>query len=132
MTTLQNHKISHILVGILATTLLLLLFSFFGSTMLINWGGINRLNGLVYFETRIFYWTCLLLIWLYSIKVEKQNLLIWKEQNQKIRTYIKLAGVLFAIQFIGTLIIQWVLSFTHFNKNSTYLTEMINIFQQNM
>src|SRR5664279_895252 len=84
----HNSKQSTILTGIVSVLLLLFLLSFTNSSPFLHLMGLSKINGTIFFISRMLYWVCLLLVWLYSIKIEKQKLLIWKERKYTFSTYL--------------------------------------------
>lgn len=120
-------------IGILFLLLLLFLFSLLGSQSVLNLFGLSKVNTTIFFISRLLYWLVLLLVWFYSIKVEKQPLLIWEERKYKLSTYIAAIIVIILILFI-CLIFLVILFYFIVGKTpttSTKLLGMVNIFREN-
>ncbi|MFC3363541.1 CPBP family intramembrane glutamic endopeptidase [Pedobacter fastidiosus] len=88
-------------------------------------------NATTLFISRLLIWFCLLLIWFYSIKFEKQKLLIWEEKNYNIPFYIISVILMFIIIIIGVTCIQKAISLLGLKSNSASLVRIVNIFKKN-
>jgi len=119
------------LVGIIFILLFLFLCSRFGSSSMLRTFGLSELNATILFISRILYWISLVFLWLYSVKVEKRNVLIWKDHKYKLLTYAKSILLLFTVLFVGLILIQILYSLTNLNKHSIKLVEIGNILRQN-
>jgi membrane protease YdiL (CAAX protease family) len=56
-------------------------------------------NEKIFFLARLKIWLCLFLVYLYSIKIEKQNFLLWEEQKYSFTFYLKLIAKIFLTLF---------------------------------
>jgi membrane protease YdiL (CAAX protease family) len=119
------------LVGIFSILFLLFLLSLLGTSPLLNLFGLSKINATLLFISRILYWLSLVLLWLYSIKFEKQNLLIWDEQKYKLSTFLISIIVIFAVLIIGLILISLVYRLTGISKTSIKLLEMVAVFRAN-
>jgi CAAX protease family protein len=126
---LKKHKLY--LIGILSILVLLFLISLTGFPFFLNMLGLPAMTSTLFFISRMLYWLSLLLLWLYAIKVEKENLLIWKERKYSFLIYLLFVIAIYVILFAGALIIQTLLSFTRFSSNSNILHQIINILKKN-
>lgn len=124
-------KQSIVLIGIISILLLLFLFSLTGSSPFLHLVGLSKLNGTIFFASRMLYWVCLVLVWLYSTKVEKQNLLIWKERKYKFLTSLASVIAIYLILFAGNIVIEKLLSLISVSNKSAKLSEIINILRGN-
>lgn len=88
-------------------------------------------NATTLFISRLLIWFCLLLIWFYSIKFEKQKLLIWEEKNYNIPFYIISVILMFIIIIVGVTCIQKAISLLGLKSNSASLVKIVNIFKKN-
>jgi membrane protease YdiL (CAAX protease family) len=132
MTTfLPKPKLLKIITGIALAFLLLSFFPLGGSTSFLRSIGLQKVNASFFFITRLYSWLCVILIWLYAIKIEKQPLLLWEEKKQSLKIYILSILSLFGIIFAGMLFIQAILHFTHLNNKSNVLSNLVIIFRQN-
>jgi membrane protease YdiL (CAAX protease family) len=71
------------------------------------------------------------LLWLFSNKLEKQNLLIWQEKRYKFSTYIISIILIYVVLFIGLIFINSFLFLLGSNKPSTKLLEFAAILRGN-
>lgn len=119
-----------VVIGIISILVILFLSTFIGSVPVLNLFGLSQINATVYFLSRLFYWVCLALLILYSIKIEKQNLLLWKEKEYKFFTYLLFIVITYLILFAGGFIIQKLLAH-HTNLKSDKISELVIIFRSN-
>ncbi|MEO8416613.1 MAG: type II CAAX endopeptidase family protein [Ginsengibacter sp.] len=119
-----------VIFGIIAILILLILVSFTTSAPVLRFLGFTHISVAAFLTSRILYWLCLGLLILYSIKIEKQPLLIWGEKKYKIATYLLSVIIIFLVLFAGGLIIQKLLSFVSQAK-SVRLSALLNIFRNN-
>ena len=127
----QKPKASVMFLGIVSILLLLYAISLSGSPFFLRWFGISKINGTLFFITRMLYWLCVLLLWLYAIKVEKQKLLIWEEKKYRLLLYLLIIVLTLIIVFTGSLLIQKLLSLAHLSDKSSKLSEIVGIFRTN-
>ena len=126
-----NVKRSLLIVGSISILLLLFIISLSGQLRILHFGEAAKLNGTNFFISRILYWICLLLLWLYAVKIERQKLLIWPEKKYKVSTYLLSGFLIFAVLFAGGLIISIILSLSGFNKSSEQMSEIVIILSEN-
>ncbi len=126
-----NVKRSLLIAGSVSILFLLFIISLSGVLPILHFGDAAKLNGTNFFISRMLYWICLLLLWLYAIKIERQKLLIWREKKYKVSTYLLSGLLIFAVLFAGGLIISIILSLAGFNKNSEQLSEIVTILGEN-
>ncbi len=81
-------KSSIIAAGILLSVLLYLLVSFAMSKFLNPSGTAAGINANSFFLSRLVLWFYLLLVYIYVLKVEKQNFLLWPEKKYSILFYL--------------------------------------------
>lgn len=127
----QKPKQSIVLTGIMSVLLLLFLISCTSSPTLLHLVGLSKINGTIFFISRILYWVLLVWIWFYSHKIEKQNLFTWEERKYKFSTYLVSLVVLYLIIITGGLVIITLLSLTGFDTKSDKLAEILNILRGN-
>lgn len=126
-TTPPIQKQPAIVGGILLLLVVLFTVSFFGSHTILQVLGLTHANATVLFISRLVYWLCLLIICIYSIKIEKQPLLIWEEKNYKFGVYLIMVLAILLILFMGSGIIGVLLQVTKVNNKSVKMGEMIAI-----
>jgi membrane protease YdiL (CAAX protease family) len=118
-------------IGIIAILFLLFLISLISLSPFLHLLGLSQINGTILFITRILYWLCLLLLWFYSTRIEKQDLLIWKEKEFKIRVYVISVVALYLVLLGGMVLVQMLLSLAHLAKKSDIMPVLVNILREN-
>jgi len=84
-----------------------------------------------YFGSRLSFWLCLLLLALYAARIEKQPLLMWKENRLSFSLYIlSFFGIIAAI-FFGLIVINILLKLTHLNAVPKSLQQTMQMFRRN-
>jgi hypothetical protein len=124
----ENYPIA---VGIISILLFLFLLPLFFSSFVLRIFGLPQINGTVFFISRLSYWIGLAFLCLYCFKVEKQSVLIWKDQKYSFPIYAASIVVIFVVLFLGLGVIRLLYSLTHFIKSSEKLAELANLFRQN-
>ncbi len=126
----NENKVKNI-IGIVGILLLLFFISLIGSNSVLNLLGLQKINEATYFVSRLLNWMCLLLLWLYVSKVEKQSLLISEEKKYQFLGYfISIIGI-FIILIVGGYIVQILLSLTGHNAKSAKLFEIVDLLKNN-
>ncbi|RYE18449.1 MAG: CPBP family intramembrane metalloprotease, partial [Sphingobacteriaceae bacterium] len=69
------------------------------------------------------------LLWLYTVKVEKQPFLLWKDRNQPFSFYLFQPAVLLIVVVAGSGVITYLLSFFGINQVSSSINELHQISQ---
>ena len=121
-----------VLTGIFFLFLILFLFSTNFLKPLIGWMGLKVSDLTVFSISRILYWFLLLCLWFYATKIEKQGLLIWKEQQLKFKTYLQHIPILYFSLIGGLIIIGIIMHFTHKLKESQMLFQMVKFINGNV
>ena len=130
--TAISQKPGKYVTGIVGILILLFLISLIGSNWFLGLLGLQVINADLFFTSRMLYWLCLGLLWFYSIKIEKQHLLLWKERNYKLLHYLVSAIIIFLVLLAGMFIIQAILLATGLNKQSKTLHEIAVMLKANM
>ncbi len=120
-------KKSTILIGIFFTLLLLL------ATLLLSpiFGKLKISKTEVFFASRVVIWLALLFVILFCFKIEKQKMLLWKENKFSIGEYVKsFFGIIGSIM-IGAFLIGLILKLSGYKPESDKLMEIIKIFKNN-
>src|SRR5260221_3778017 len=118
--------------GVVLLLVLLFSFSFSASAPVLHLVGLSKINGTVLFISRLLYWFCLLLTWLYASNIEKQPLLLWQEKKYNFLTYFLSFIAIAAIISIGGVIIEHLeVAITKHKEQSHKLAEMVAIFRDN-
>lgn len=129
--SLKSENQSKIIIGIVGILLVLFIISLIGSGPVLNLLQLQKINEPTYFVSRLLNWFCVLLLWLYAIKVEKQRLLIWREKQYKFLGYLISIVAIFSILVAGGIIIQTLLSLTGANARSEKLFEIVDLLKNN-
>lgn len=83
----------------------------------------------VFLFTRLFYWVLVLGIWQYAKSIEKQHLLIWKEQKHDFIFYLISVVLIFISVILCVAIVRMVCHFLHVNMKSENLENAMRIFK---
>jgi len=79
--------------------------------------------------TRLFYWVLIMGIWQYAKKIEKQPILLWKEQKYDFTFYLISIVLIFISVILSVAIIRIVCHFFHVDVKSETLENAIRIFK---
>jgi membrane protease YdiL (CAAX protease family) len=116
--------------GIIWILAVLTLFSFSGSEPVLHVMGLTTINATMLFISRMLYWLALALLALYCSRIEKQPLLLWKNEPYSYVTYLVMLFALLSILLSGALILVKLLSFTGLSKTSEKMHEVTTIMKQ--
>jgi membrane protease YdiL (CAAX protease family) len=133
MTAISSYqKSSTQLVGIMVMLLLLFLVSLLGSPVVFHQFGLSKINAGYFFVSRLLYWLCLIVVWRYSSKIEKQNLLLWGEKKYKALFHLLSIIALAITIVVSTGIADHIItSIIHQKECSIRLQEMVDLFRTN-
>jgi membrane protease YdiL (CAAX protease family) len=92
----------------------------------------NPYNGNTLFLSRLAIWFCLLLTYIYSSKVEKQNFLPWKENNYSFLGYIKTFFILLFMLIPAITLGSLLVKLSGGNTESLKLDEIVAILSKNI
>ena len=118
-----------IIIGIVFLALVLL--------AIITVPGILQSKQLISFKTvmivtRVLFWLCLLLMFVYALKIERQPFLLWTETKQRVDFYILSNMALIGILFIGTAFIGITLTkILHINQPNEKFKLLVPLFRAN-
>jgi len=118
-------------VGIVLTFVLLvaaMLYAFPAVTLIT---GVRGMTGYNFFLTRFIIWAVLLIVFLYSLFIEKGSFLLKKENQYSILFYIKAVLCLYFICSIGGTFLNVLIQSLFQEKISTKLSELNTIFKNN-
>ena len=121
-----------IITGCIFIILLLTAVSFGSSPGMLHFFGLTSLNAEAYFISRISYWICLSLLWLYCVIAEKQKLLLWSEKKYSLKFFASSIFLIFLVLLGGNILIALMVSLFHLSKTSESLSEIIRILSGNM
>ena len=105
--TYKHHQRQTIIIGGITLTFILEIFLSLFFTQLL--GQTSLTGGSIFFYSRLYCWLSLILIYLYSSKVERRNFLIWTEKKYSLKYYLKSIILTFTLViatlfFIGIII----------------------------
>jgi membrane protease YdiL (CAAX protease family) len=112
--------------------LLLLFLITMSSPLFLKILGVLKINGTVLLISRLLFWVCAGLAWWYSIKIDKQNLLIWQEKKYSFLFYLLSFIAILLVIISGMFCIQLIISLSGLIKKSTVYAELTVIFKTNL
>jgi membrane protease YdiL (CAAX protease family) len=110
--------------------LLLILFTAAASFQLL--GQTNLTNQITFSITRLIIWFCLFLIYMYSIKIEKQPFLLWTEKNYSLPIFFKSVAKIMLSIFLAMLVVYVIFKITNSNIDSKKMNEFTKLFKNNI
>jgi membrane protease YdiL (CAAX protease family) len=110
--------------------LLLILFTAAASFQLL--GQTNLTNQITFSITRLIIWFCLFLIYMYSIKIEKQPFLLWTEKNYSLPIFFKSVAKIMLSIFLAMLLVYVIFKITNSNIDSKKMNEIMKFFKNNI
>jgi membrane protease YdiL (CAAX protease family) len=116
-------------VGIVFILSVLFVFQFIGTGVDIYFHGTNKFSVSEIIILLGFDWSCLILVWFYSIKAEKQPLLIWEEKRFTFFGYAGSVILLYVIAAIVLVIAGLLLHLTPLNNHSEKAIELKTLLQ---
>lgn len=125
---LKTTKKSVLIGGILF--LLLILFTVAASFQLLEYTNFSK--QITFFISRLAIWVCLLLLYMYSIKIERQPFLLWPEEKYSLKFFIKSVVKLMFSLFLTMLVVYFIFKITDSNIDSKTMNEIMNLFKNNI
>lgn len=125
---LKTTKKSVLIGGILF--LLLILFTVAASFQLLEYTNFSK--QITFFISRLAIWVCLLLLYMYSIKIERQPFLLWPEEKYSLKFFIKSVIKLMFSLFLTMLVVYFIFKITDSNIDSKTMNEIMNLFKNNI
>ncbi len=119
------------MVGIALVLILLYTISNFTNPFLIDFLNLQKPDDIVYFINRFLLWGGLLLLFLYTGNVLKQQFLLWEEKKRGFLFYLLSILSMLAILFIGLVLIAMLLNSLQFNSVSNKQVEHNLIYKNN-
>ncbi len=133
MNTVQNNNLrTRMIIGSITLLLLLFLISFLASPAVLHLLGLTKLNAALLLASRLLYWLCAVLVWLYANKIEGQPLFIRKEQPYPFSGYLLSIVVLLLILFASSVAINLILTALKVTSSGSRVPEIVEIFRQNI
>lgn len=125
---LKTTKKSVLIGGILF--LLLILFTVAASYQLLEYTNFSK--QITFFISRLAIWVCLLLLYMYSIKIERQPFLLWPEEKYSLKFFTKSVIKLMFSLFLTMLVVYFILKIADSNIDSKTMNEIMNLFKNNI
>jgi len=85
-----------------------------------------------YTGSRIMFWICLGILLVYVYRVEKQPLLLWKDENRSFLFYLAAIPALIGIVFFGSAFVGILLKYLHLGESSKRMSQVIDLFRTNI
>ncbi len=89
------------IIGVLLISFLLFILISYGTPLLLQFNGLVKTNGSIFFLSRLLIWGSLVFLFLYTHYFEKQKLLIWTEKKYSLLFYILSIIIIFVVVNIG-------------------------------
>lgn len=125
---LKTTKKSVLIGGILF--LLLILFTVAASFQLLEHTNFSK--QLTFSISRLAIWVCLLLLYMYSIKIERQPFLLWPEEKYSLKFFIKSVVKLMFSLFLTMLVVYFIFKIADSNIDSKKMNEIMKLFKNNI
>lgn len=125
---LKTTKKSVLIGGILS--LLLILFTVAASFQLLEHTNFSK--QLTFSISRLAIWVCLLLLYMYSIKIERQPFLLWPEEKYSLKFFIKSVVKLMFSLFLTMLVVYFIFKIADSNIDSKKINEIMILFKNNI
>ncbi len=120
------------IIGIIIVLIIQLILMPFLNNALLRLLKLEEHNIFTFFLSRIIYWVSLLGVFLYSIKVEKRQILIWKGKKRSILFYLISSLCLTIIIYSLTVINHLVVNYFSPQEVSPQISRLIEIFNKNI
>lgn len=127
MAELKATKKSILIGGIFFSVIILLLA--ISTPQLFNNSNLYTENTI--FLSRLKTWLCLFLIYIYSVKVEKRNFLLWTEQKYSFLFYLKSTTKILLTLILVMLIVSYLLKISGANTYSQKMEEIVQVLRKN-
>ena len=117
------------IIGGIVLSVILVFFLTIFLTPQLRANNVSNTNTLIY--SRLFCWLTLILIFLYSSKIEKQKILIWPETKYSFGYYLKSIISTLLLIFGISLVLGFLIKLGKININNSRLEEIIQILRNN-
>lgn len=118
-------------IGILLTFVILIELMLYAFSVINIITGIKAITSYTFFLSRIAIWSALLIVFLYSLFIEKKPFLLKKDKKYSLSFYIRAILILYFICTIGGVILNAVFMYLIQEKPSEKLFELTSIFKNN-
>jgi membrane protease YdiL (CAAX protease family) len=110
--------------------LLLILFTVAASFQLLEHTNFSK--QLTFSISRLAIWVCLFLMYMYSIKIERQPFLLWTEKKYSLTFFIKSVAKLMFSLFLTMLVVYFIFKIADSNIDSKKINEIMKLFKNNI
>ncbi|MFE3871789.1 CPBP family intramembrane glutamic endopeptidase [Flavobacterium sp. ZS1P70] len=125
---LKTTKKSVLIGGILF--LLLILFTVAASFQLLEHTNFSK--QIKFSISRLAIWGCLFLLYIYSIKMERQPFLLWTEEKYSLIFFLKSVAKLMFSLFLIMLVVYFIFKIADSNIDSKKMNEIMKLFKNNI
>jgi membrane protease YdiL (CAAX protease family) len=125
---LKTTKKSVLIGGILF--LLLILFTVAASSQLLEHTNFSK--QITFSISRLAIWVCLFLLYIYSIKIERQPFLLWTEEKYSLTFFFKSVAKIMLSLFLIMLVVYFIFKIADSNIDSKKMNEIIKLFKNNI
>jgi membrane protease YdiL (CAAX protease family) len=125
---LKTTKKSALIGGILF--LLLILFTVSASFQLLEHTTFTK--QITFSISRLAIWVCLFLLYLYSLKIERQPFLLWTEEKYSLTFFLKSVAKLMFSLFLTMLVVYFIFKIADSNIDSKKMNEVMKLFKNNI
>ena len=123
----DKSKLRSIQIGTASIVIMLLFVSIVGRMVMPSITGSTKMTTESVIISLLLDWVMLLLVWLYSCKIEKQSLLLWAETDYPILFHLKAVLGIFAVFFAITIPVLIIMQLLHLVKVSPKIAEIKSI-----
>jgi membrane protease YdiL (CAAX protease family) len=85
-----------------------------------------------FYISRLAIWFCLLLVYMYSLHVEKQSFLLWKEKKYSLLFYVKSVATTMGILVLVVLVVSLMFKLSGSDIESQKINEILKYFKNNI
>ena len=125
----KDTSCSRVPAGIVVLLGLIFLLSFLGSDPVLHVLQLAKVNATLLLVSRLLYWLCAALLWLYVRRVEKQKMLLYKEAAYPFFTSLLHVVILLLIIIGGSIFIGLVLKMAKLSQTSSRMQELVALFR---
>jgi membrane protease YdiL (CAAX protease family) len=116
--------------GVVLAILLLTLFVLFGGLGIRYVFGFRQVTASYLYVTRLVIWLLLLAVWQYSVRVERQPLLIWPEKKYSFWGYLLSLVAITTAVWVGLIVVGMVILVVfHRAESSQLFTDTVRVFK---
>ena len=125
-----NISRSRTIAGITGVLAIIFLISLVSSGPVLHALHLTKVNAALFLVSRLLYWLCIVLLYLYARRVEKQDLLLYKEARYPFFTSLLSVVILLLIILGGSVVIGLLLKLAKLNQTSARMQDILILFRQ--